>query len=217
MSAQGTDRIAATSARLVLAWAARYTRGLPSEVADDRRLELTADLHEHLADAAALGLGRITTSRTVVRRMLLGLPADLSWRHEQLRVARGCAPSEAVMTTGSWTRLQIGIAVLALPFLALSMTGAMNLVNYAMGQSSGSWQLWGGLVALGCAALISGGLALQVWYRTAGLVLVAVGTLVVGAVLFWLPPVWMVALVLTALIAWEIIRTHRATPALEAT
>ncbi|MDH4147519.1 MAG: hypothetical protein OEY23_20375 [Acidimicrobiia bacterium] len=217
MRARGTDRVASTSARLVLAWAARYTRGLPPDIAADRRLELTADLHDQLADAAHLGLGRITTSRTVVRRMLLGVPADLSWRHDQLRVARGCAPSEADMAIGSFSRLQVGITVLALPFLALSLIATSVIVSHVTQPGPHEVPLWAGLVALGCAGTISGGLALQVRHRRVGLILVALGVLVVGAMLFWLPPVWMVALVLTALVGWEVTRSHRATPALDAT
>jgi hypothetical protein len=209
MTAEPCRRAAPLSTRVTLAWAGRYTRGLPPGVADDRRAELAADLHDHRAAAAAFGLGRAATSRTVVRRMLLGVPADLSWRRDQLRVVSG-RPSEATMANRSFSRVQVGITVLALPFLALSLAGAVSVIVGSVTQPGPpEVSLGWGLVALCCAGAISAGLAVQVSRRRAGLVLVAVGVLAVGAMLFWLPPVGMGALLVAALVAWEVARPAR--------
>ena len=57
-----------------------YTRRVPWEIAADRRDELFSDLWEHAADSARRGEGNLRHQFSVIRRMLAGMPADLSWR-----------------------------------------------------------------------------------------------------------------------------------------
>jgi hypothetical protein len=74
--------------RVAEAWVAFYTRGLPSEVRDDRRAELRSDLWEHRRHAAADGHGRLRWSLQVGGRVVRGMPDDLWWRFAQQAASR---------------------------------------------------------------------------------------------------------------------------------
>ncbi|UOE43854.1 hypothetical protein [Agromyces larvae] len=66
--------------RGVLGWSAYYTRGLRTDVADDRRREVLSDLYEQTAHADSGGL-----RASLVARAMLGAADDLLWRHERIR------------------------------------------------------------------------------------------------------------------------------------
>jgi hypothetical protein len=71
------------SERLVLRWVAFYTRGLPSEVRQDRRDEIADDLWCQRDDAAEAGRDDRSVGGEILARLLLGVPADVGWRLEQ--------------------------------------------------------------------------------------------------------------------------------------
>jgi hypothetical protein len=71
------------SAGLVLRWVAVYTRGLPSDVRQDRRDEIADDLWCQRNDAAESGRGDRSVGGEILARLLLGVPADVGWRLEQ--------------------------------------------------------------------------------------------------------------------------------------
>jgi hypothetical protein len=66
--------------RLCVGWIFWYTRHVPFAQAVERRDELMSDLWEHHADAARMGAGHVAHQLAIVRRMIAGMPADLSWR-----------------------------------------------------------------------------------------------------------------------------------------
>lgn len=70
---------------IVVGWTATYTRRLPREIAQARRDEIASDLWEQRADAAGRSSARAALE--IVRRMLVGIPADLVWRHHKRRAA----------------------------------------------------------------------------------------------------------------------------------
>jgi len=72
--------MARRSTRLVRWWVGLYTRGLPSDVRDGRREEIEADLWGQLEDATPSGRSDRSTASEIVTRLVLGLPADLTWR-----------------------------------------------------------------------------------------------------------------------------------------
>ena len=78
------ERIAA----LVSLWARLYTRRLPEQDARRRIDELRADLHDHVAHERAHGTGERRIAGSLAARMLRGMPADVSWRHETDAVSR---------------------------------------------------------------------------------------------------------------------------------
>lgn len=69
----------------VLRWCAWYTRGLPEQLAAERRDEIASDLHEHAAWASEQGIPATRLVRGIRWRMLGGVFADLSWRRRALR------------------------------------------------------------------------------------------------------------------------------------
>ena len=92
------DRAAAVVAR----WVAYYTRRLPAEVAGRRRAELASDLWEQRAEGSAPG----RTALSMLWRMAAGALSDLTWRREQLALARRRAGEPAGRT--GWAALASG-------------------------------------------------------------------------------------------------------------
>lgn len=66
--------------RAVTWWVDRYTHTAPPREGADRRAELRSDLYDQRAQGDAVGLGTGTVSRSIVARMLRGMPADVAWR-----------------------------------------------------------------------------------------------------------------------------------------
>lgn len=71
--------------RTVLDWCAWYTRGLPEQIAGERRDEIASDLHEHTTWAAEQGIGAGAVARGIRLRAVGGAVSDLSWRRNQIR------------------------------------------------------------------------------------------------------------------------------------
>jgi hypothetical protein len=67
-------------AALVAWWVRRYTRDLPPHLAERRRGEIDADLHDHIAHERARGTSDRRIALHIAARMLRGLAADASWR-----------------------------------------------------------------------------------------------------------------------------------------
>jgi hypothetical protein len=72
----------AFAARLTHRWVRAYTARLDPARRDTRRAELASDLWEHEAEAKRSGLGSLQVNAQILRRLLAGVPADLSWRHQ---------------------------------------------------------------------------------------------------------------------------------------
>jgi hypothetical protein len=73
----------AFASRLTHRWVRAYTAHLDPARRDTRRAELASDLWEHEADAQRRGLGSLRVNAQMLRRLLAGMPADLSWRRHQ--------------------------------------------------------------------------------------------------------------------------------------
>ncbi len=88
----------ALASRLTHRWVRAYTAHLDPAQRDTRRAELASDLWEHEADAQRMGLGSLRVNAQMLRRLLAGIPADLSWRRQQgdaTPVYAGPAPVQA--------------------------------------------------------------------------------------------------------------------------
>jgi hypothetical protein len=81
---RSASRSYALAARLTRWWVRRYTRRLPSLVQSGRQAEIDADLWDHWHDRAA-ERWPTAVALEVVGRLVLGIPADLAWRHAQRR------------------------------------------------------------------------------------------------------------------------------------
>lgn len=160
-----TESLAVKSVRR---WAQLYTRGLPVEHRERRRLELESDMWEHLHD-----LDEPATGRAVFGRFLRGIPADVRWRYRTLLDSRGARHRSNDMTTTprfQWwtpTTMVIGVTVTVLALLGLGF-----------GESEdGGW-----IVALSwliAAVVLLAGLAALRWRPVVGS-----WTVIAGAVLF---------------------------------
>jgi hypothetical protein len=82
-------------------WVALYTRGLPTEIRQERRDEIDSDLWSQLYDAAeSAGVGE-SLAGDIITRLVFGIPADLSWRLEQQFVSSNRVAPEMKSTTGT--------------------------------------------------------------------------------------------------------------------
>ena len=78
MNSQGDDR----SLRFARWWVQRYTAGLPDHESVSRRAEIDSDLTEHADCRERDGWTPEQITRERLRRLVGGMAADLSWRHE---------------------------------------------------------------------------------------------------------------------------------------
>jgi hypothetical protein len=76
------------TAALVRSWVRLYTLGLPVETRQGRRDEIDDDLWCQAEEAAASGRSERSLAGEIGTRLLLGIPADLSWRIDQFRESR---------------------------------------------------------------------------------------------------------------------------------
>lgn len=72
------SRDSTLGARFALWWVEAITRTAEGTAALDRRAEIASDVHEQLTDAWRRG--ERTGSRSVIARVVRGIPADVSWR-----------------------------------------------------------------------------------------------------------------------------------------
>ena len=78
MNGERDDR----SLRFARSWVRRYTDGLPTHVSASRRAEIDSDLAEHARCRELDGWTPKQIGRERVRRLVGGMAADLSWRHQ---------------------------------------------------------------------------------------------------------------------------------------
>lgn len=73
-------RLADWAAASCRRWVRLYTRRLDDGPRDRRRAEIESDLYEHRAEAIAAGATGHRLAAEILGRVLVGMPADLSWR-----------------------------------------------------------------------------------------------------------------------------------------
>ena len=95
-------------ASLVRAWVRLYTRGLAPQLRAARREEIDGDLWEQTRETAVLGGTPSGVRSQVLLRLLLGMPADVSWRVAQIgthkRDHRATGTGELRMSSPNWIR-----------------------------------------------------------------------------------------------------------------
>ena len=77
---EGPRVIANPAMTIVRRWVALYTRGLAPAERDARRDEIESDLWAHADEAAARGRTPTALDAEMLVRLVLGVPADISWR-----------------------------------------------------------------------------------------------------------------------------------------
>lgn len=196
-------RLASTLTR---SWVRLYTRGVCPTSRTRRRSEVDSDLWEQADEGRESGRRTFETALEILARLLLGMPADLSWRLEH----RGSRRTATRMIEGSRTMLTAvknnKMVVLASLLGALYIAGG---IGSAIGGEdvSLSWSL----LMLACGGLVVGGLVAWTRGRRLGGILLACGASLGAAMTFWLlfiPP-----LVAILIVIWIISKWSGRTPA----
>jgi hypothetical protein len=188
--------------RVALGWARLYTRGLPSDVVNRRLDEIVSDLHEHATSAGVSW----AQQGDVLRRMLWGAPADLSWRRAT-RAARPRPASTRRLTAAHTASTVIGS--IAVAFNVFAGVGVWIGAGADAGTEAGGPRY--GLSLLVGAALIACGLACRGSSPRASTVAIVVGAAAPMVVLYWMAPLFVpVWLLLTALSIAAIVRPRAA-------
>jgi hypothetical protein len=175
---KGADPEVVPSVRSVSAiqsWVAFYTRGLPVELAMDRRDLIESDLWDEAQEAAWLG-ETSGLARQRSGRWLRGMPADISWRIEQQRrITR--LPRRVDMRISKGQAAAIGVVTI---YYVVIIAGLMAAAGFR------EWTgMWPGLLGLGlCVA----GLLLAIPKAQAGFGVGMIGTLIAFLTMPWLFP-----------------------------
>ena len=190
--------------RLTRAWTRTYSRGLPAGTAQDRRGEIESDLFDELAAARAAGLREATVSRTILTRMLLGVPADLSWRHQHRRAARSAGGRRVAVNRTPRTSRALA-SILSVPVLLWSIYVG---IGWTLVGSDEEWTdgRWVGLVVIGGAVAALVGMVLLALGHSDGAFLVAIAALGSTGWFLWAPVVPAVGLLVAlAFVAYGVL------------
>ena len=149
-------------ADLVARWVRRYTKSLPPAVAERRRDEIAADLHDHVAHERARGTSERRIALGIAARMARGLAADLSWRRSMappkirtLRVALVTAAILAIPAAGMLFSDGVDWGVADFVFAAI-LLGGTGLLLEAAAKQPRNLVLRAAAVAIGGAAIVLG-------------------------------------------------------------
>lgn len=157
-------------------WTAIYTRGLAPETRETRRLEIESDLWEQQAHAREIHEPAVDTGFHILTRVLLGIPADLSWRSSLSGAAReGGYKGDRTMVNKLFVALAT-VLTAAFGILFLYMGIGRGIEE---GSAPALWPLGAGL------ALVSGVVAAN-WSPRIGSALVAAGAVAVIAMMPWM-------------------------------
>jgi hypothetical protein len=119
------------SAHIVRWWARRYTASLDQTTGAIRRAEIDSDLAEHDQFRRETGWPTSQIGRERLRRTLTGVPADIGWRHDQLRV----------LSRRGVTSIMLPVTTIAQLLLA---TYYLAFAAYLLGNSAlADQQVWG--------------------------------------------------------------------------
>jgi hypothetical protein len=131
-------------AALVRGWAGLYTRGLPAQLRDARRDEVDDDLWCQHEEAAALGRPARSLGAEMFLRLLLGMPADISWRLAD----HANAPVSLERRSSMGTRI-VGLLTIVAVLLLMSGMFLSSLVG-----EDALWA-WGGALVIAYGWMIS--------------------------------------------------------------
>ena len=183
----------------VRGWVGFYTLGLPRPVRERRQAEVTGDLADETLDAIRLGDQSVLFRQRLVR-LLLGIPADLSWRFiDAPAAARQLYGPAPWVPLSRWTLgLTAAVATIAAGGLAIVTVPALT------GQAGPDvWPGWGPVgFAIGSAVVLVGVLGSVLWPRLGAAVIVP-GALLGLFAAPWLWGSWLLAVIAGAARAYQ--------------
>lgn len=165
-------------------WVRLYTRRLPSHAALRRRQEIESDLYEHFAEAADAGITGRRLGAEILARVLVGVPADLSWR----RATRQRHPRFTLGGTSmsypksSSHRLLYGLSGLIVVYAGL--LAGIGILSSTWEDDATSKIMFSGVPTLSAIVLVAG-LVIQSKNPHRGLPLIIAGA-VGPAIWFWM-------------------------------
>jgi hypothetical protein len=191
-------------AALIRGWVDLYTRGMPAPVRAERRDEVDDDLWCQHEEAAVMGRSTRSLGAEILLRLLLGMPADVSWRLSHGRAASGLERSSSMSTRVIGALAVIGgaswgmAAALVLVAGPSVVDGTEDYVTLALGLGGGvafaaaaigmAWRFQDQLSTIGALGGVLGGL---------GVLLATLGAY----------PAYLLFPVGSAALAWDLART----------
>jgi hypothetical protein len=169
---------------LIRSWTTLYTCGLPADLRESRRMEIDSDLWEHQHLAQVERAPAMHTVLEMLFRLVMGMPADFTWRLERGSMARAKKRSIPVSTSSRATRL---LTVAA--FLVVTLMGLIAVSITLRGwqhDTDWPWILSGAIPLFIGAPAILVGLLYAPTRPALSLTLVVVGVLVTALVWFWM-------------------------------
>jgi hypothetical protein len=167
------------AASAIRVWVAFYTRGLPIELATDRRDLIESDLWDEAQEAAWLG-ETSGLARQRWSRWLRGMPADVSWRIEQQRRTRKLPRRADVRISKGQLA---AISVVTIYYVVVMIAGLMTSRSFR------EWAgMWPALIGLGLSVV---GLLLAIPNAKAGFVVGMIGTAIAFLAMPWMFPFYL--------------------------
>jgi hypothetical protein len=169
-----------------------YTRKLPADHARRRREEIESDLFEHAADAQGAGVDGLRLDAEVLARVLVGAPADLTWRRAirepQPRLALG--GSTMSLSTSTSNRLLNILGGIVIAWVLFWTVGAAVIFEPQPDEQV-SWQLTTFFMVVPLIGVVALAIGLKIRSRSPrrGLHLIVAGVLC-PAVWLWFLPVY---------------------------
>jgi hypothetical protein len=183
----------------VRGWVGFYTLGLPRPMRARRQAEVAGDLADETLDAIRHGDRSILFRQRLVR-LLMGIPADLSWRFldapAAARLLYGPAPWVPLTR---WTLALTGVVAM----IAGGGLAIVTLPALAGQVRPDLWPGWGPIgFAIGSAVVLVGVLGSVFWPRLGALVIVP-GALIGLFAAPWLWGSWLLAVIAGAARAYQ--------------
>jgi hypothetical protein len=181
-----------------------------------RRDEIESDLHEHAVDAQQAGVSKQRLNAEILARVLVGAPADLSWR----RATRQPHPRLALggihmpLTTSTTNKLLNALSSIVIAWVLFWTLGALFLFESSPDNQT-SWQLTTLFFAVPVitTAMLVAGLAIRSKSPRRGLYLIVAGA-IGPAIWLWFLPIYlpfMIAIIALAVSATPRKQAHVAT------
>ena len=200
-----------TAGRLCRAWVRLYTRKLPDAEAQRRREEIESDLFEHAVDAQLAAVGTQRLNAEILARVLVGVPADLSWRRATRQPHTRLALGGIAMSPSKSTqrRLLNSLGVLVILFAWSTPIALMGFWLFdEVPNTDVSWQMRTFFVGVPLIASIALAIGLKIQSHSPRRALhLIVGGALGPAVWIWFLPIY--APIMIAVIALAISITPR--------
>ena len=191
------------SARLCRSWVRIYTHHLPTDAAERRHQEIESDLFEHHAEATNAGVTGHRLAAEVLGRVLVGVPADLTWRraeqHEPIpRLRLGGTSMSLSNTTTNRLLTTLGVLVIVYVWGVI----LLDAFFFPAAEDENGWKLkvLFGIGPVAATIALAIGLRIRAKAPRRGFRLIAAGA-IGPAIWFWMLPIYAPLMIATIMVA----------------